>query len=229
MTRAGLALYGYALPLQGGEPHLQPRLQPALAWKTRVDQPARGSRRGHRWLQRRLCRTAGTCGWRCCRWAMRTAIAVGLSSSNSTPGADVLLHGRRAPVVGRVSMDLTIVDVTAIPETAIGDEAVLLGDRRRRAHGSRRTRAAGRHQHLRGAVRHQRPRAARRGGVTAAFLPVRFRTANRLLPKRELQNGTPRESQRNLRSGGTVSRGESRGLPAPHQPSRERGYGPGGG
>jgi alanine racemase len=39
----------------------------------------------------------------------------------------VELHGRRAPVVGLVCMDQTMVDVTDIPEVQIGDEALLLG------------------------------------------------------------------------------------------------------
>lgn len=41
---------------------------------------------------------------------------------------DVLVRGRRAPVVGRVSMDLVTIDVTDLPDAAIGDEVVLLGD-----------------------------------------------------------------------------------------------------
>ena len=39
----------------------------------------------------------------------------------------VLVRGRRAPVVGRVSMNTTMVDVTDIPGVAIGDEVVLFG------------------------------------------------------------------------------------------------------
>ena len=38
-----------------------------------------------------------------------------------------MLHGRRAPIAGRVCMDQTLVDVTDIPDTAAGDEAVLIG------------------------------------------------------------------------------------------------------
>jgi alanine racemase len=41
--------------------------------------------------------------------------------------AEVLVRGKRAPVVGRVSMDLVTIDVTDI-EADIGDEVVLLGD-----------------------------------------------------------------------------------------------------
>jgi alanine racemase len=40
----------------------------------------------------------------------------------------VLLHGRRAPVVGSVCMDMVMVDVTDIPETQPGDVAVLFGE-----------------------------------------------------------------------------------------------------
>jgi alanine racemase len=42
--------------------------------------------------------------------------------------AEVLLAGQRAPIVGRVSMDLTTVDVTALPQTAIGDVATVIGE-----------------------------------------------------------------------------------------------------
>jgi alanine racemase len=41
--------------------------------------------------------------------------------------AHVLIKGRRCPILGRVTMDQTIVDVTDVPETACGDEAVLFG------------------------------------------------------------------------------------------------------
>lgn len=39
----------------------------------------------------------------------------------------VLLHGKRAPVVGRICMDQMMVDVTEIPEVQAGDDAVILG------------------------------------------------------------------------------------------------------
>ena len=39
----------------------------------------------------------------------------------------VLVHGQFAPIVGRVSMEKTTIDVTHIPDVAIGDEVVLLG------------------------------------------------------------------------------------------------------
>jgi alanine racemase len=41
--------------------------------------------------------------------------------------AQVLLRGKRVPVVGRICMDQCVVDVTDLPEVEVGDEAVLFG------------------------------------------------------------------------------------------------------
>lgn len=41
--------------------------------------------------------------------------------------AEVLIHGRRAPLIGRVCMDQCMVEVTGIPQVQAGDEAVLFG------------------------------------------------------------------------------------------------------
>ena len=43
-------------------------------------------------------------------------------------GGKAILHGRSVPVIGRICMDYTILDVTELPETRPGDEAVLLGE-----------------------------------------------------------------------------------------------------
>ena len=132
MTRAGLALYGYALPLERRSddsavaPHVAGALQPVMTWKTRVvslrDVPANA--------------TVGYNATFISPEPMRLALLPvgyadgfrrGLSSSNEAEGGYVLLHGVRAPILGRVSMDLTIIDVTEIPGAEIGDEAVLIG------------------------------------------------------------------------------------------------------
>src|SRR3954471_4265744 len=42
--------------------------------------------------------------------------------------AEVIVRGSRAPVVGRVSMDIVTIDVTDIADAAVGDEVALLGD-----------------------------------------------------------------------------------------------------
>ena len=52
--------------------------------------------------------------------------ADGLSRHLSNRG-HVLVRGRRAPVVGAVSMDMSMIDVTDIPGTSLGDEVVVLG------------------------------------------------------------------------------------------------------
>ena len=126
LTRAGLGLYGYALPLSGAEPKAFPALKPAMTWKTRVvslrDVPAGA--------------TVGYNGAFVTPRAMRLALLpVGyadglrraLSSTAEKPGGAMLIQGRRAAIVGRVSMDLTIVDVSEISGVRIADEAVLIG------------------------------------------------------------------------------------------------------
>jgi alanine racemase len=40
---------------------------------------------------------------------------------------EALIRGKRAPIVGRVSMDMCTIDVTHIPECTVGDEVVLMG------------------------------------------------------------------------------------------------------
>ena len=40
---------------------------------------------------------------------------------------EVLIHGKRAPVVGKVCMDFIMVDVTDIPRVSVGDEVILIG------------------------------------------------------------------------------------------------------
>lgn len=65
------------------------------------------------------------------RWMRIAVLAVGYG--HGYPWAlsnrgEVLVRGRRAPIVGRVTMDLTMVDVTGIPESAPEDEVVLWGE-----------------------------------------------------------------------------------------------------
>lgn len=44
-----------------------------------------------------------------------------------SPGGRMLVRGRSAPVMGRVCMDLTMLDVSGIPDVRIGDEVVVMG------------------------------------------------------------------------------------------------------
>lgn len=134
MVRCGIALYGYCLPIEGPEARSQVRaaLQPVMTWKTRVldvREVAAGESIGY---NARFTATA----------PMRVALLpVGyadglrreLSGTNARPGGWVMVHGRdglekRAAILGRVSMNLTTVDVTGIDGVRVGDEVVVLGD-----------------------------------------------------------------------------------------------------
>lgn len=59
--------------------------------------------------------------------------ADGFLRSNSSPprapreAAEVLVRGKRVPVAGRVCMDMTMIDVTAVKNVSVGDEVVIIG------------------------------------------------------------------------------------------------------
>jgi len=128
MVRAGIALYGYCLPIEGeGLSEVRQGLQPAMTWKTRVI--------GVREVE--AGETVGYNGIFLAERPMRLALLpVGyadgvrreLSASNARDGGWAMVRGQRAPIVGRVSMNLTIVDVSGIEGAGLGDEVVVLGD-----------------------------------------------------------------------------------------------------
>ena len=130
MVRSGIALYGYCLVIEGGasvQPRVRPALKPVMTWKTRV-------------LDVRDVTAGETVGYNATFTAagpMRLAmLPVGyadglrreLSSTDARAGGWVMIRGERAPIVGRISMNLTMVDVSGIEGVRIGDEVVLLGD-----------------------------------------------------------------------------------------------------
>jgi alanine racemase len=128
MLRPGLALYGYLDRLTrdgiswGGE---EPDLSPVLTWKTQVTslrtlRAGETAGYGHTFTADRETRIA----------LLPVGYADGFNRLLSNRG-QVLLHGRQAPIAGRVSMDQTTVDVTGIPGAVIGDEVVLLGSQGR--------------------------------------------------------------------------------------------------
>jgi alanine racemase len=51
----------------------------------------------------------------------------GLPRALSPAGGHALVRGRRVPLVGRISMDVSVVDLTGVPEAADGDTATLIG------------------------------------------------------------------------------------------------------
>jgi len=103
-------------------PEHQAELRPALALKTRItlirDLPAgRGVSYGRTFVTPRPMRVA----------TLAIGYADGCPRHLSDQGADVLIHGRRCPLLGRVTMDQIMVDVSHTAEAAIGDEAVIIG------------------------------------------------------------------------------------------------------
>jgi Alr-MurF fusion protein len=118
MVRVGIALYGVS-PLE--DKPLPPKFQAVMTWKTVVAQ-VRKLTPNHPVGYGNTYRTTGE---------ERIAIlpigfADGFRRSPNHWG-EVLIHGKRAPLVGRVSMEKTAVNVTDIEGVSIGDEVVLLG------------------------------------------------------------------------------------------------------
>jgi alanine racemase len=68
--------------------------------------------------------------WRAKRRSRIAVVAVGYGDGYPRcmhAGAPVLINGREVPVVGRVSMDMTMLDATDLPGVAVGDEVTLWG------------------------------------------------------------------------------------------------------
>ena len=117
MVRAGVILYGQD---PSGEVRF-PGLRPVMTVKTVVSQvktlsPGDCVGYGRAYTADRALPAATLC----------CGYADGYPRALSNLGT-ASLHGKAAPVIGRVSMDQLVVDVSAIPEAAAGDEAVLLG------------------------------------------------------------------------------------------------------
>ena len=129
MVRTGLGLFGYALPVERSV--LRPGLRPVMLWKARV-------------LAVRGLEVGETVGYNATFTAerrMRVALVpVGyadglrreLSGCRQDGRADgtggwMMVTGQRAAILGRISMNLTVVDVTDIDGVAAGDEVVVLG------------------------------------------------------------------------------------------------------
>lgn len=122
MVRPGLMLYGYYPDAATGRKRAgEGVLLPAMRFTSRIIQLRRlkagvGLGYGHTAVTGRETTLA----------LLPVGYANGYLRSMSNR-AEVLIRGRRVPVVGRVSMNLTMVDVTELDGVAKGDEAVLLG------------------------------------------------------------------------------------------------------
>jgi alanine racemase len=120
-VRPGIAIYG----LRPSPAIVNPRvaeLRPVLEWKTRITflkevPPGTGLSYGHRFHTRRASLIA----------TLPVGYGDGLSRGLSN-NLEVLVHGRRCPQVGCITMDQSLVDVTELRgRVAPGDEVVLIG------------------------------------------------------------------------------------------------------
>jgi len=126
MVRPGVSLYGYYLPFQragrevsGGTLRLP--VKPILTWKTRIlslrnfgANQALGY--GATYVTKAPAHVA----------VLPVGYADGYNRQLSNRGR-VILREHYAPILGSISMDLTLVDVTGIPGVSVGDEVILLG------------------------------------------------------------------------------------------------------
>jgi alanine racemase len=117
IVRAGIMLYGIS-PLA----EFQKLLRPAMTWKARIalirDMPAgHGISYGRTFITPRDMRVA----------TLSAGYADGYPRHASNRDATMLVRGRRCPLLGRVTMDLMMVDVSQIKDAAVGDEVVLMG------------------------------------------------------------------------------------------------------
>lgn len=118
MVRPGVALWGL---LPGDERGLAKKLRPVLSWKTRIvflkdvpeGQPIGYNRTYYTSHPTRIA-------------TLPVGYNDGFRRALSNK-AEVLIRGRRCPVVGLVSMDYTTVDVSAVPQAQVGDAVTLIG------------------------------------------------------------------------------------------------------
>ena len=117
IVRAGIILYGIS-PL----PEFRELLSPVMTWKTRIclvrDVPKGTSiSYGRTFIAPRKMRVA----------TLSAGYADGYPWHLSNRGAAVLVHGRRCSLLGRVTMDLIVIDVSGLDDVKVGDDVVLMG------------------------------------------------------------------------------------------------------
>jgi alanine racemase len=117
IVRAGIILYGIS-PL----PEFRDLLKPVMTWKTRIclvrDVPKGSSiSYGRTFIAPTNMRVA----------TLSAGYADGYPWHLSNRGAAVLIRGKRCPLLGRVTMDLMMIDVSGLDGVQAGDDVVLMG------------------------------------------------------------------------------------------------------
>ncbi len=127
MVRIGMGLYGYWPSEETKKANSKKRtanrmeLMPVLAWKSiiaEVKKIPKGSRVGYDGCER------------VSRDTIMAVIPIGYwhgYDRGLSKIGQMLVRGKRAKVLGRISMDMTVIDVTDIPNARVGDEVVLIG------------------------------------------------------------------------------------------------------
>ena len=121
LVRPGISLYGYVAAARGDAPASRLRLTPALEWKTRIQlvRPvATGALVGYNGTYRAAAPTR--------IGILPIGYGDGLDRRLSNRG-EVVIGGRRCPIVGLVSMDIALVDLENVPQAQPGDEVTLVG------------------------------------------------------------------------------------------------------
>ncbi|MDR0977455.1 MAG: alanine racemase [Endomicrobium sp.] len=118
MVRPGISLYGLD-PFKHSDKFL--KLKPVLSWKTKIAFLKKVSA-GFCISYGRTFVTSKTSVIA----TLPVGYADGLNRLLSNKG-DVLVGGKRCPIVGRITMDMTMVDVTDVKGVSLGDEAVIIG------------------------------------------------------------------------------------------------------
>lgn len=119
MARCGIGVYGYHPA--GGNAHRQSDLMPAAEWVTEIAQ-VKTIKKGESISYGRTYITDAD--------RRIAVIPVGYADGYPRQASNkghVLVHGKKAPIVGRVCMDLTMIDVTDAGQVYKGDKAVLIG------------------------------------------------------------------------------------------------------
>ena len=119
MVRAGIVLYGL---YPSGELRSRPALKPALALKSVVSHvktllPGATVSYGRKFTAQHEMRVA----------TVPVGYADGYPRLLSPGGAEVLIGGKRCPILGRICMDQLMADVTALDQVRVGDTVTLIG------------------------------------------------------------------------------------------------------
>ena len=166
LVRIGALLYGYCMPLvvpPGPELPKTPQFEPILSFKSRIvymkDVPS-GTPLGYSaaFYTRRPSRIA----------TVPVGYADGLSHALSNRGF-AIVRGRRVRIVGSISMDLSLLDVTDVPGTNIGDEVILMGQDDNCSITALEIASTPRHCPLRSSVLNRQTRAAHLCGLIRAI------------------------------------------------------------